>query len=43
MLDLYFAEVVPTKKPDTQKQNDTGRRRYEIPRKLRGAVSYRAA
>jgi integrase len=28
MLDLYFAEVVPTKKPDTQKQNDTDRRMF---------------
>lgn len=28
MLDLYFREVVPTKKPDTQKQNDTDRRMF---------------
>jgi integrase len=28
LLDLYFAEVVPGKKPDTQKQNDTDRRMF---------------
>lgn len=28
MLDLYFAEVVPTKKPGTQRQNDTDRRMF---------------
>jgi integrase len=28
LLDLYFAEVVPNKKPDTQRQNDTDRRMF---------------
>jgi integrase len=28
VLDLYFAEVVPHKKPDTQRQNDTDRRMF---------------
>jgi integrase len=28
MLDLYFKEVVPTKKPGTQQQNDTDRRMF---------------
>lgn len=28
LLDLYFQEVVPNKKPDTRKQNDTDRRMF---------------
>lgn len=35
VLDLYFKEVVPHKKPDTQKQNDTDRRMLPCWRAIR--------